>query len=201
MWVAGRQVTGPGPDRAFVFQNYALFPWLTVRENILYPMKQQGVPREEREERLRGLLAMAHLEGKEDLYPHQLSGGMKQRTAVIRALACRPEVMLMDEPLGALDFQMRKNMQEELEQIFLKDRVTVVMVTHDVEEAVYMSDRVIVFSARGGHITEDFAVSMPRPRVRASSQYQRSVAHLIEVLKQGSAEREMIVRSQAGTGL
>lgn len=179
----GRQVDKPGPDRGFVFQNYALFPWMTVKDNILYPMKQQKVPAREREQRLQELLTIAQLAGKEKLYPHQLSGGMKQRTAFIRALAGSPEVLLMDEPLGAVDFQMRQNLQEELESLWLKDKTTVIMVTHDVDEAIYLSDRVIVMSAQAGKILEDLPVKLPRPRNRKDKEYTRTKEHLMELLK------------------
>lgn len=179
----GRKVEKPGPERAFVFQNYALFPWMTVKENILYPLKKQKVPAEKQKERLEELLRLVNLKGKENLYPHQLSGGMKQRTAVARGLALRPRVLLMDEPLGALDFQMRKTMQEEMEQIFIKDRTTVVMVTHDVEEAVYLSDRIIVMSADRGRIVEDMLLDDERPRNRMSSAYRYRVNYLMEVLR------------------
>ena len=176
-------VTKPGPDRGFVFQNYALFPWMTVRNNILYPMKQQKVPKAEAEERLKYLLEMAQLDGKENLYPNQLSGGMKQRTAVIRALASKPEVLLMDEPLGAVDFQMRQILQEELEALWMQDKTTVMMVTHDVDEAVYLSDRVIVLSANGGVILEDMKVDLERPRKRNTEKYNNYKEKLTETLK------------------
>ena len=176
-------VTAPGPDRAFVFQDYALFPWMTVRQNVLYPMKQQKVARQEQERRLSELLAMAHLEGYEHLYPNQISGGMKQRTAVIRALACNPQVLLMDEPLGAVDHQMRQLLQEELEAIWLKDRRTVLMVTHDLDEAIYLSDRVIVMSSRQGEILEDLPISLDRPRVRRGQRYHEYHDRLTEVLR------------------
>lgn len=179
----GEVVTKPGPDRGFVFQNYALFPWMTVKENILYPMKQQKVPASEREKRLSQLLTMAGLEGKENLYPHQLSGGMKQRTAVIRSLACRPKILLMDEPLGAVDFQMRQNLQEELKAIFIRDQATVLMVTHDVEEAVYMSDRVIVMSNNKGEIIDDFRIGLKHPRDRKNPQYHQAIDYLMDALK------------------
>ncbi len=183
----GKRVTGPGPDRGFVFQNYALFPWMTVNDNIRYPMKLQKMPPQEREARLRELLAMADLEGKGGLYPHQLSGGMKQRTAVIRSLANHPRVLLMDEPLGAVDFQMRQTLQEELESILIRDKVTVLMVTHDVEEAVYMSDRVIVMSKNQGAIAEDFLLDLNRPRDRRSPAYRQAVHHLMDILQPGMA--------------
>lgn len=183
-------VREPGPDRGFVFQNYALFPWMTVKDNILFPMKQQKVPKAEREERLAYLLRMAQLEGKENLYPNQLSGGMKQRTAVIRSLASRPQVLLMDEPLGAVDFQMRQILQEELESLWLKDRTTVIMVTHDVDEAVYLSDRVIVFSANGGKMVENLNISLNRPRNRNSESYKRYKEQLTRVLKSALLEKD-----------
>lgn len=190
-------VSGPGPDRAVVFQNYALFPWMTLKDNILYPMKLQRVPPNIREERLRELLALAKLDGKENLYPYQLSGGMKQRTAVIRALACRPRLLLMDEPLGAVDVQMRHKLQEDLESIFLKDPVTVIMVTHDIEEAVYLSDRVIVMSACEGRIIADVPIRLKRPRQRRSRQYYQIVCYLMDILHNDQGEG---VSKGMGTG-
>ncbi len=134
-------------------------------------MKQQKMSKKEREQRLEELLSISDLKGKEKMYPHQLSGGMKQRVAVIRALACNPEVLLMDEPLGAVDFQMRQNLQEELENIWMKKKITAIMVTHDVDEAVYMSDRVVVMSRDKGRILEDLKIDLDRPRERESEEY------------------------------
>ncbi|CEO12947.1 ABC transporter ATP-binding protein SaoA [Paraclostridium sordellii] len=164
-------VDKPGIDRAFVFQNYALFPWKTVKANVEFPMKQRKLSKEEREKKLEELLEISDLKGREKMYPHQLSGGMKQRVAVIRALACSPEVLLMDEPLGAVDFQMRQNLQEELESIWIKNKITAIMVTHDVDEAVYMSDRVVVMSRDKGRIIEDLKINLDRPRNRESDEY------------------------------
>lgn len=164
-------VDKPGIDRAFVFQNYALFPWKTVKSNVEFPMKQRKLSKEEREKKLEELLEISDLKGREKMYPHQLSGGMKQRVAVIRALACSPEVLLMDEPLGAVDFQMRQNLQEELESIWIKNKITAIMVTHDVDEAVYMSDRVVVMSRDKGIIIEDLKIDLDRPRNRESNEY------------------------------
>lgn len=164
-------VRKPGPDRGFVFQNYALFPWMTVRDNILFPMKQTKVPKAERAEKLKYLLDISHLNGHEHLFPHQISGGMKQRAALVRALATSPQVLLMDEPLGALDYQMRQGLQAELESLWLEQRITVVMVTHDVDEAVYLSDRVIVMSTNKGKVIEDISIEMDRPRDRNSEKY------------------------------
>ncbi len=185
----GVPVMKPGPDRAFVFQDYALFPWMTVRQNILYPMKQQRIPKEKREERLDRLLSLAHLNGHEHLYPSQISGGMKQRTAVIRALACNPQVLLMDEPLGAVDYQMRQKLQEELETIWLKEKTTVLMVTHDIDEAVYLSDRVVVMSSKEGRITEELEIKLKRPRKRDGQQYNEFKGHLTELLRNGCSAR------------
>ena len=134
-------------------------------------MKQRKLSKEEREKKLEELLEISDLKGREKMYPHQLSGGMKQRVAVIRALACSPEVLLMDEPLGAVDFQMRQNLQEELESIWIKNKITAIMVTHDVDEAVYMSDRVVVMSRDKGRIIEDLKIDLDRPRNRESNEY------------------------------
>lgn len=182
--INNNQVSKPGVDRAFVFQNYALFPWKTVRENVLFPMKQQKVAKEERERRLEELLKMSDLKGKEKMYPHQLSGGMKQRVAVIRALACNPEVLLMDEPLGAVDFKMRQNLQEQLENIWMKNKITAIMVTHDVDEAVYMSDRVIVMSRDKGKILEDMTINLERPRNRVDEDYEAYKSNLTRILSE-----------------
>jgi len=186
----GLPVTKPGPDRAFVFQDYALFPWMTVGQNVLYPLRQQKLPRDEQEARLGRLLDLAHLQGCEKLFPNQISGGMKQRTAVIRALACNPRVLLMDEPLGAVDYLMRRELQEELESIWIEDRTTVLMVTHDVEEAIYLSDRVIVMSACGGRIVEDMKIRLERPRRRRGQQYHEYRDHLTDLLRASHQEGE-----------
>ncbi|KNF08391.1 ABC-type nitrate/sulfonate/bicarbonate transport system, ATPase component [Gottschalkia purinilytica] len=183
IFLNGNKVTKPGPDRGFVFQNYALFPWMTVKENITYPMKQLKLSKNEQEERLQNLLKIAQLQGKENLYPHQISGGMKQRTAVVRSLASKPEVLLMDEPLGAVDFQMRQILQKQLEDMWMKDKTTVVMVTHDVDEAVYLSDRVIVMSDKRGTVVEDIKIDISRPRDRNSKQYDSYKKHLMGILK------------------
>ncbi|MEG0671804.1 ABC transporter ATP-binding protein SaoA [Clostridium sp.] len=194
--VGDKKVEGPGADRGFVFQNYALFPWMTVEKNILYPMKQQKLPKEKREVRLQELLIMSKLEGREKLYPSQLSGGMKQRIAVIRALACKPEVLLLDEPLGAVDFQMRKILQEELEGIFMMDTTTAIMVTHDVDEAVYMSDRVIVMSTDKGKVIEDLKIDLPRPRNRECDKYDSYKDKLTKILTVALGYEEVAATSK-----
>ncbi len=150
--VDGVPVVGPGPDRGIVFQHFALFPWKTVRKNILYGLERQGMPREARESRAQAFIDLVGLSGFEDSYPSQLSGGMKQRAAIARTLAFDPRTLLMDEPFGALDAQTRSLMQTELLSIWEKTRKTVIFVTHDVHEAVYLASRVAVMSARPGRI-------------------------------------------------
>src|SRR5665647_2479648 len=150
--VDGKPVAGPGPDRGIVFQHFALFPWKTVRGNILYGLERQGMPKDEREKRAMDFIELVGLSGFEDSYPAQLSGGMKQRTAIARTLAFDPKILLMDEPFGALDAQTRGLMQSELLRIWQRTPKTVIFVTHDVQEAVYLADRVAVMSARPGKI-------------------------------------------------
>ncbi|MFQ7157325.1 MAG: ABC transporter ATP-binding protein SaoA [Merdimonas faecis] len=181
--VNGEEVTKPGPDRAFMFQNYALFPWMKVGENIEYPMKKMKLDKEERRKRLNDLLAMAQLTEYENYYIHEISGGMKQRVALLRALACDPRILLMDEPLGAVDFQMRQLLQVQLESILQQKKVTSLMVTHDVDESVYLSDRVIVMSRDHGKIMEDLKIDLPRPRDRTAPKYHEYVDKLTNILK------------------
>tara|TARA_R110000868_G_scaffold778_2_gene5682 strand:+ start:14592 stop:15416 length:825 start_codon:yes stop_codon:yes gene_type:complete len=152
--VNGRDVTGPGPDRGIVFQHFALFPWKTVRQNVLYGLEKQGLARAEREATAQEFIDLVHLTGFEDSFPSQLSGGMKQRVAIARTLAINPDTLLMDEPFGALDAQTRSLMQEELLAIWNRSPTTVVFVTHDVREAVLLADRVVVMTARPGRVKE-----------------------------------------------
>lgn len=181
--INGKEVNKPGPDRAFVFQNYALFPWMKVRENIMYPMKIQGISKKEREQKLKELLEMAHLEEYANYYIHEISGGMKQRVALLRALACDPKVLLMDEPLGAVDFQMRQMLQAQLETMLQESRKTALMVTHDVDEAIYLSDRVIVMSRDRGKILADIKIELPRPRDRKNERYHQYTNELSDILR------------------
>jgi NitT/TauT family transport system ATP-binding protein len=150
--VEGKPVVAPGPDRGIVFQHFALFPWKTVRGNILYGLERQGLPRADREKRAQDFINLVGLRGFEESYPSQLSGGMKQRTAIARTLAFDPNILLMDEPFGALDAQTRSLMQTELLSIWNRTPKTVIFVTHDVQEAVYLAGRVAVMSARPGQI-------------------------------------------------
>jgi NitT/TauT family transport system ATP-binding protein len=152
--VDGRAVTGPGPDRAVVFQQFALFPWKTVTENIELGLRNKGVAKAERRDRVTGAIALMGLQGYEAARPNQLSGGMQQRVAIARAYVLDPDVLLMDEPFGALDAQTRVGMQEELVRIARTNPRTVLFITHAVEEAVYLADRVAIMSRRPGRIKE-----------------------------------------------
>jgi NitT/TauT family transport system ATP-binding protein len=152
--VNGKAVTAPGPDRAVVFQQFALFPWKTVRENIDLGLRNQNMPKSERDDRIAGALRLMNLESHADAFPHQLSGGMQQRVAIARAYVLEPEVLLMDEPFGALDAQTRVVMQEELVRLARVNPRTVLFITHAVEEAVYLADRVAIMTRRPGRIKE-----------------------------------------------
>jgi NitT/TauT family transport system ATP-binding protein/sulfonate transport system ATP-binding protein len=160
----GREVTGPGADRGMVFQSYTLFPWLTVRDNIAFGLRERGMSRAERRKIADGFINRVGLSGFEDHWPKQLSGGMQQRTAIARALANGPKILLLDEPFGALDNQTRALMQEMLLSIWERDRKTVLFVTHDIEEAIFLGSRVVVMSARPGRVKTEIAVDLPHPR-------------------------------------
>ncbi|HEY2169066.1 MAG TPA: ABC transporter ATP-binding protein [Candidatus Angelobacter sp.] len=162
--VNGEIVTHPGKDRGMVFQKYTSFPWLTVSENIAYGMKINGVPEAQRKETVDRLLKSVGLTEFANVYPETLSGGMQQRVAIARTLALRPSVILMDEPFGALDAQTRSDMQQLLLQIWDETACTILFVTHDVEEAVYLADRIFIMSSHPGTIVEDVEVPFDRPR-------------------------------------
>jgi NitT/TauT family transport system ATP-binding protein len=147
-------VSGPGRDRGIVFQRYSLFPWLTVAGNIAYGLKEQGMPRQERDRVVDDHVRLVHLDGFKDSYPRELSGGMQQRVALAQTLACNPEILLMDEPFGALDAQTRRILQDEVRRIWKRNTKTVLFVTHDVEEAVALGSCIVVMSARPGRIKE-----------------------------------------------
>jgi len=153
----GRPIAGPGPDRRIVFQRYSLFPWLTVRGNIGYGLEERGTPRAERDRIVAEHVKMVHLDGFEERYPRKLSGGMQQRVALAQALACGPDILLMDEPFGALDAQTRRILQDELRRIWRREGKTVLFITHDVEEAVALGTRIVVMAARPGRIKQVFA--------------------------------------------
>lgn len=167
----GRPVTGPGPDRAMVFQEYALFPWMTVAANVAFGLEMQGRPRREIRERVDGLLATLHLSEFRDRFPKDLSGGMRQRVAIARVLAFDPPMLLMDEPFGALDALTRRNLQDELLRIWARLGKTIVFVTHGIEESIYLADRVVVMTYRPGTVKRIVPVPLPRPRDTASAEF------------------------------
>jgi NitT/TauT family transport system ATP-binding protein len=178
----GKAITGPGPDRGPVFQEFALFPWKSVLGNVMYGPRQQGVKAAEAEAQARALLEMVGLKGFEEFYPKELSGGMKQRVALARTLAYHPEVLLMDEPFGALDAHTRTRLQNDLLNIWERDRKTVLFVTHSVEEAVFLSDKVVMMTRTPGRIRQIIDIDLPRPRRRAElllePRYQK---YLVEI--------------------
>ena len=189
--VDGRPVIEPGPDRGFVFQEFALFPWRTVLENVEFGPVLKGMEKAERHARARELIQRIHLTGFEDKFPFELSGGMKQRVGIARALANDPEVLLMDEPFGALDAQTRRVMQEELLKLLGETKKTVLFVTHAIDEAIVLADRVVVMTARPGQVKALLGVDLPRPRERTSPEFNelyRMMDDLIRVEVEKSLE-------------
>jgi NitT/TauT family transport system ATP-binding protein len=190
----GSAITGPGPDRGPVFQEFALFPWKSVLGNVMYGPRQQGVKHAEAEAQSRALLEMVGLKGFENFYPKELSGGMKQRVALARTLAYHPEVLLMDEPFGALDAHTRTRLQNDLLNIWERDRKTVLFVTHSVEEAVFLSDKVVMMTRSPGRIRQVVDIDLPRPRRRTEllldPRYQKYVVD-IERMFDDSGEVEI----------
>lgn len=160
----GKTVTGPGDGRAIVFQDAALFPWLTLRHNVEYGLRAQGVPRAERGERVENALRLVHLDHVGEKHPYELSGGMRQRAAIARALVLEPKILLMDEPFSALDAQTRTLLQDELQRIWLETRPAVVFVTHNLMEAAFLSDTAYLFSSAPGRIVRRYDVAVERPR-------------------------------------
>ena len=182
----GMPVRKPGPDRGMVFQSYTLFPWLTVADNIGFGLREKGVARERRGEVVGEWLGRIGLTGFEHHYPKQLSGGMQQRTAIARALANDPAILLLDEPFGALDNQTRALMQELLLGIWERERKTVLFVTHDIEEAIFLASRVVVMTARPGRIKADVAIDLPHPRhytIKTSPEFSALKARLTEEIR------------------
>ncbi|HSV54762.1 MAG TPA: ABC transporter ATP-binding protein [Burkholderiaceae bacterium] len=182
----GQPVEGPGADRGMVFQSYTLFPWLTIAQNIRFGLRERGLPQAVQNERCDYFMAKVGLRGFENHFPKQLSGGMQQRTAIARALANDPKILLLDEPFGALDNQTRVLMQELLLGIWESARKTVLFVTHDIDEAIFMANRVAVFSARPGRIKSDIAVNLPHPRhytIKTSPEFMELKARLTEEIR------------------
>ena len=194
----GGRIRGPGADRGMVFQSYTLFPWLTVLDNICFGLRERGVPRAEQLAIANGFVAKVGLQGFEHHYPKQRSGGMQQRTAIARALAIDPRILLMDEPFGALDHQTRELMQELLLGIWEAEKKTVLFVTHDIDEAVFMGSRVVVMSARPGRIKLDRVVPIAHPRhysVKTTAEFSEIKAELTEQV------RTEVRAAQVGAGV
>ena len=186
--VGGVPVNGPSPERVLLFQEAALFPWLTVEANVAFGLRQTTLPRAEQQRIAREWIDRVHLRGFERAYVHQLSGGMRQRAALARALATDPSMLLMDEPFGALDALTRDRLHEELESLWAATRKTVLFVTHNVREAVALGDRVLVLSPRPGRIVGDFRIDLPRPRSLEDVTVMRQAADIMTVLRRALAE-------------
>ncbi|MEC0266022.1 ABC transporter ATP-binding protein [Paenibacillus anseongense] len=193
--VNGKKVTGAGADRVVVFQEHGLFPWLTVLDNVAFGLKQKGIPKKERHELAMEQIKAVHLSRFADRYPHELSGGMKQRAAIARALAMDPEILLMDEPFAALDEQTRLILHKELEEIWMRTRKTILFITHNIREAVILSDRVVVMSTRPGTIKKEFTVQAARPRDAADTLLHHVENAAMDAL---ADELEKVVREETG---
>ena len=192
--IGGAPVTEPGPDRGMVFQEYALFPWMSVEDNVRFGLDIKGVPREEARATVDRITATLGLSDFRKRFPKDLSGGMRQRVAIARILALDPPVMLMDEPFGALDALTRRTLQDELLRIWAEYRKTVVFVTHSIEEAIYLADRILVMTYRPGRIKRDVTVDMPRPRDTASADFnaiKRELAGLVMAEQQRFTDAEL----------
>jgi NitT/TauT family transport system ATP-binding protein len=188
--MSGRRVERPSPSSAMVFQQFNLFPWLTVAENVAFGLEVAKFPRSECGERVDRFVRLVGLEGFSGHYPHELSGGMQQRVGIARALALNPQVLLLDEPFGALDAITRELLQREISDILMQSPKTVVFITHNMDEAIFFSDRILVMGTRPGRIVEEVRVDLPRPReadaVRASRQFATLREHLWSLLSQGA---------------
>jgi NitT/TauT family transport system ATP-binding protein len=186
--VDDRQVTGPGLDRGVVFQEFALFPWLSVLDNISFGLRSMGLPGEERRRRAQRYVELVGLANFAGYHPNRLSGGMRQRVGIGRALAIEPAILLMDEPFGALDAQTREGMQQALTRIWQETKKTVLFITHDIGEAVYLSDRVLVMSPRPSRIVAELRIPLPHPRNRRNAEFQGYEERLEHALRGGGAE-------------
>lgn len=183
LYLDGKLILGPGDDRGVVFQEFALFPWRTAVKNVEFGLEIKGLSREERSEIAMKYIDMVGLTGRENCYPHQLSGGMKQRIGIARALANEPEVLLMDEPFGSLDAQTRNMMQGELLEIWKKTGKTIIFVTHNVDEAVFLADRIVAMSCGPGRIVEIIRIGLPRPRSRTSVEVNKIRNRILKLLE------------------
>ncbi|CDM96080.1 MULTISPECIES: ABC transporter ATP-binding protein [Limnospira] len=189
--VDGIPVMGPGPDRGMVFQHYTLYPWMNVLENVTFGLKLHGFSRSQRRQQAAYYLDIVGLSQFARAFPKELSGGMKQRVAIARALACQPKILLMDEPFGALDVQTKEVMQQFLLQIWEQTRTTILMITHDVEEAVFLSQRIYILTAHPGKIQEEVNISLPEKRtyqIRRAAKFQDYKYHIMGLLRGTLAE-------------
>ncbi len=177
-------ITGPDPKMAMIFQEYSLYPWRNVFDNIAFGLEVRGIPKEERHSAATRYIELVGLTGFENSFPYELSGGMRQRVAVARALSVEPEVLLMDEPFGALDAQTRNKLQKELLDIWEKTKKTIIFVTHSVDEAVYLADRIVVLTRRPGMVREIIPLDIPRPRDRTSSGFARIRRHVLDLIEE-----------------
>jgi len=185
----GHEIKAPGPDRTMMFQDYALFPWLTVKGNIEYGLKRRGIGRDERKHIIQHYVDLIDLKGFERKYPQQLSGGMRQRVALARALAVNPSVLLMDEPFAALDSFTRERMQDELVTVWQREKKAVFFITHNIDEAIKLADRIVVMSPRPGRIVEVIAVDARRPRDVDSEENVKIAREVREMLHTASISR------------
>jgi NitT/TauT family transport system ATP-binding protein len=183
IYLDGEPITEPGPDRGVVFQEYALFPWLTVHDNVAFGLRERGMPVKEQNARVKEQIEAVGLSGFETRYPHELSGGMRQRVAIARVLVTEPKSLLMDEPFAALDAQTRSGMQQELLTVWQRHQRSVVFITHNIEEAVFLGDRIVVMASRPGRIKSVVPIGLPRPRDVTSpefNQYRRDISALLQ---------------------
>jgi len=180
--VAGRDLDGPSPATSIVFQDHGLFPWMTVQRNVEFNLKARGVLRAEREKRAAEMLALTGLVGFGTRYPHELSGGMRQRVGIARALTTKPRALLMDEPFGALDAQTRGRLQRELLEIWKRQQTTILFVTHSIDEAIFLADRILVFTPRPGRLSADVTVDLERPRDPRSHEFSEIARELRSAL-------------------
>ena len=185
----GTPIKAPGADRGFMFQEHTLFPWLSIYDNIAFGLRARGIYKQEKD-RVDEFIEMVGLKDFEHSYPHQLSGGMCQRASLARALVGKPKVLLLDEPLGALDAFTRMNMQDEILRIWKETGMTAIMVTHDVDEAVYLSDKVVVMTPRPGRITGTLDIRLARPRARSSEDFLHYRAEILRQLHYGGTIKE-----------
>jgi NitT/TauT family transport system ATP-binding protein len=182
--IDGKDIERPNPKLGMIFQDYSLYPWRTVNDNIAFGLELQDVDKKKRQEIVRNYLDLTGLTEFGHSYPYELSGGMRQRVAVVRALAVDPVVLLMDEPFGALDAQTRNKLQNDLLDIWQKTKKTILFVTHSVDEAVFLADRIIVLTPRPGRVCDDISIDLPRPRNRTSIEFAKFRRHVLDLINQ-----------------